>query len=281
MNKRFAWIWCICLCGLVHFAQAQTEMSDSFKNVLLDQSELNENKEEPEYSATEEAEATQEVTAEAISETDSEETDDSEPELMELRRISDEDWKKVLADSNFKYTPVKEKVTKTIKPSLWLDGLSWFLNSGIFKFILYLLIACIVLFVVYSIISNSDLRFGSLFSSREKKGPDYTMENVAEFTDWDLALNEALKQGDFRKALRILYLKLLHQMNEKSHIKLEQEKTNWDYANECIGRDYHSDFTLMTKYFDYVWYGEFAINENSFSKLQEIATRLTQKIKES
>lgn len=279
MHKGWALIWCICLCVWSPCLQGQTVAEDSFKNVLLNQSELNVEKENIEEKSEDE-ELAREAASENTNQEEEEETEE-EPELMELRRISDEDWEKVLADSNFTYKPSPKKVLKQkAYRAPWLDGIGRFLNSGFFKFLLYFILAALVIFVVYSIFSNSELRLGSLFKPREKKATDYTMDNVAEFTDWDQALDKALQLGDYRKALRILYLKILHQMNDKSHIHLEPEKTNWDYVQETKARDYHTDFTMLTRYFDYVWYGEFAIDQNSFMQLREVANRLQQKVAE-
>jgi hypothetical protein len=287
MCRRWIGIWCLMLIGNMAFAQNSLHQQDAdiFADSMLKASK-SATDEGPEYFVEEDTSTASELeNAEAdYDETDvgEEDTEESESQALELRRISDEDWKKVLADTSFKYNKNKVKTFKKIsKPSPWIEGLAWFLNSGFFKFLLYLLIGSIVLFVVYSIFSNSDIRFKNLFSSKGKKQEDYAMENVEEFNDWDKALQEALRQADYRAAMRVLYLSLLHQMNEKSHIRLQHEKTNWDYVQECTGQAYHSEFIVMTRYFDYVWYGEFALQENSFGQLHDIAKGLLLKIKES
>jgi hypothetical protein len=57
-------------------------------------------------------------------------------------------------------------------------------------------------------------------------------------------------------------------LNEKGFIKYELEKTNWTYVYELSQTDLNDDFVELTKYFDYIWYGEFALNEENYQMLK-------------
>lgn len=194
-----------------------------------------------------------------------EETDNG----LSLRTISDEDWKKVLSDTSFKYKKEKEIEKKKDIPSKPVfDGIGNFFNSGFFKFLLYLLIAGVLLFIVYSLFSNGNIDFKTMWKRPAKEVSNTSYENITEYTEWEKALMEALKIPDYRLAVRIHYLSGLQDLNEKGFIKYELEKTNWTYVYELSQTDLNDDFVELTKYFDYIWYGEFALNEENYQMLK-------------
>jgi hypothetical protein len=76
----------------------------------------------------------------------------------------------------------------------------------------------------------------------------------------------AARAGDFRTAVRKLYVSLLYDLGERNLIELEDSATNHEYLSKA------SRFTALagpmrylTDRFDYVWYGMFASSEDDFA----------------
>lgn len=57
-------------------------------------------------------------------------------------------------------------------------------------------------------------------------------ENIVQSENIGELIASAVKDGDFRLAIRYYYLQLLRQLNQKELIKYEFQKTNSEYLNE-------------------------------------------------
>ena len=56
-------------------------------------------------------------------------------------------------------------------------------------------------------------------------------------------------------------------MAAKNIIELAADKTNNNYVRELTNKNYQQDFAALTLNYEYVWYGEFAIDENIYRRL--------------
>lgn len=102
-----------------------------------------------------------------------------------------------------------------------------------------------------------------------------TLENIHEI-DFDSGLEQAISQRNYRLAVRLLYLKALKQLNDKELINWQINKTNSTYVDELKNLEQRETFTILTRQFEYVWYGEFAINEQAFQNISQLFTNFKQ-----
>jgi hypothetical protein len=76
----------------------------------------------------------------------------------------------------------------------------------------------------------------------------------------------AARAGDFRLAVRKLYISLLYEMAEQNLVELEANATNREYLESVSS---HSTLTSMMRYltdrFEYFWYGMYSPTEEDFS----------------
>jgi hypothetical protein len=82
-------------------------------------------------------------------------------------------------------------------------------------------------------------------------------------------LEKAIRLKDFKLAIRILYLGVLKQLNDQQSIHWQQHKTNWDYVRELKNISIQPGFRDITNAFDYVWYGNFEIDEATFQLIRD------------
>lgn len=194
------------------------------------------------------------------------------------RKIDSSNWASIKNDKAFNYK--KEKLKTQKKPSnlSFLNGLIKFFSSGVLKFILFSLVALAIIYILYSLFNNSEFNY---FKRRNKKqnNEDQSWENITEFTDWENALQKALDIPDYRLAVRVMYLETLQLLNSAELIKYEQEKTNWQYVEELGDTTFKKPFTLFTKYFDYVWYGNFEMTNKTFEEIKQIHSQLKQSVR--
>ncbi|MFY9554453.1 MAG: DUF4129 domain-containing protein [Blastocatellia bacterium] len=93
-------------------------------------------------------------------------------------------------------------------------------------------------------------------------------EVAAGSTSRDLseAAIAAARAGDFRTAVRKLYVSLLYDLSERNLIELEESATNHEYlARVSRFGALLPPMRYMTDRFDYVWYGMFPSSEEDFA----------------
>ena len=105
--------------------------------------------------------------------------------------------------------------------------------------------------------------------SKRKKTRTVLGEEIAvDGTSRDLAEAglAAARAGDFRVAVRKLYVSLLYELSERNLIELDESATNHEYLSRV------SQFGLLvgpmrylTERFDYVWYGMFPSSKDDFA----------------
>jgi len=132
----------------------------------------------------------------------------------------------------------------------------------------YVLLAAIAGLVIYWLMKAEVLGF--LFAQRaQSAGLDYEnlSENIHEI-NFDEAIDEAARQRNYRLATRLLYLQTLKRLTDTGQISYKADKTNRQYVHELSGSPRQADFDELTRQFEFVWYGNFPIDESRFAAIQ-------------
>lgn len=87
---------------------------------------------------------------------------------------------------------------------------------------------------------------------------------------------EALKNQDFRLALRYRYLLVLQQLIHRKLIVWKSSKTNYDYQKELWETPFFGPFTEVTRIYNFVWYGHFDLDEKAYGDLEGAFNHLDQ-----
>lgn len=141
----------------------------------------------------------------------------------------------------------------------------------------YSFFALVIAFIIRKLF-GADLR--TLFYNKaEINSIEYETisENIHEL-DYTKDIQEAIQQGNYRKAVRLYYLKSLKVLADKEIIKWKLDKTNGDYRREVSQSDYAHSFGEITRLFDYVWYGEFPVDKPLFDETEQKFQRFIQTI---
>lgn len=85
----------------------------------------------------------------------------------------------------------------------------------------------------------------------------------------------AEKAADYRSAIRYYFLFVLKTLTDKKQIEWNPEKTNKDYIKELSHEEVQADFRKVARIFDYVWYGEFSLDQKQYSELRKNFEKLT------
>ena len=95
-----------------------------------------------------------------------------------------------------------------------------------------------------------------------------TDEELLKRDDLNGLLKKAIDSEEYRIAVRFYYLLILKKLTELALIDWQQEKTNEDYIKELKESSIQSRFSDSTRIYDFVWYGNFTINQTDFTKAE-------------
>lgn len=142
-------------------------------------------------------------------------------------------------------------------------------NSYTGGFIKYLLITIVVALIIFVIIKlmGIDLK---IFAGKSKSIDvpyDESMENIHEI-NFNEEIDKAIANGNYRLGVRLLYLRSLKILSDGELISWQPEKTNQAYIDELADEERKSEFKVLTLQFEYIWYGDFSIEKESFKMLK-------------
>ena len=175
-------------------------------------------------------------------------------------------------DFDYTTTKPKESFLKKLfrKIGQWLDsvlGTSISATNSFTEVILKLLGILLIAFLAYLLIRYLVGKDGNFFFTKRNKKlniDDANLhENIHEI-NFPTTISQFESQKDFRNAVRYRFLFTLKKLNDKQLIEWNPEKTNKDYVKELSKTAHNKDFGRLSTIFDYVWYGEFDINESDY-----------------
>lgn len=168
----------------------------------------------------------------------------------------------------------------------WLDRfVEWLARQfeGLFSnrpsavVIRYIIVIVLILTIVFVLLKISPQKLFFKNKTNKSAGIDYKELSLQQ-SDLDEFVNRAILDKNYRNAIRFLFLKLLKKLDESALIKLGIQKTNMEYLNELRTSKYKKDFSQLSTVFEFVWYGEFCIEENIFSNIHQEFKQLYQKL---
>ena len=210
---------------------------------------------------------------------------------IEIQEIDESHLESYKNDKAFNYIEEEQEVSIIYRFKRWLGNIIrkfWEAIFGvgsatgvlyfIFNILPYLLLAFLVFMLMkfFLNVNSQNIITGRQNPSTIKFTED---EELIKNEDLQALINEAIKQKNFRLAIRYYYLKTLKGLTERDIISWEHQKTNEDYINEIQKRSIKNSFKDITKIYDYVWYGEFNIDELKFETLKTSFDNLNNNIK--
>lgn len=162
--------------------------------------------------------------------------------------------------------------------SLWDRFWNWlwdligraFRNKVSGSLIKYVLLGLVIVIVVFLVIKLVGLDYKVLTGQSKALDIPFeeTLENIHEI-NFDEQLELALQSYNYRLAVRLLYLKTLKQLSDQKIISWLPDKTNRAYVSEIQDVQKREVFSDLTLQFEYIWYGEFFIDKNTFESVHQ------------
>ena len=143
-----------------------------------------------------------------------------------------------------------------------------FSDEGATPYIRNTIISLLIIFIAIRLFRAD---FSGIFGKNSKllgSKVNYIEEDIRG-VDFDKEINQAINKVDYRLAIRFLYLKLLHLLNQNGLIYWLPEKTNRKYLKELSKKTIYNDFKNLSRIYEYSWYGHFEPEKQQFDRFYE------------
>ena len=140
-----------------------------------------------------------------------------------------------------------------------------FINYQTLEYIVYGFLGVATLYLIVKFLMQAPIN--SVFKNEVKdmNAFQYVEENLNE-ANFETLIDDALKEKNYRLATRYLYLKSLKTLTNKQIIEWHYDKTNSEYLTEIKDENSKFVYKRISYIYDYVWYGEFPIDEAIYKK---------------
>ena len=196
---------------------------------------------------------------------------------IQVKKFDSSAIKKFLEDKDFNYTDAHNAGI----PSFWERFWNWLWNilfgwidkttvgGSIMKYILLILSVSFLVFVVFKSLGIDPIKLWQGEAKKINIPYSESLENIHEI-NFDNEVEKAVSQRDYRLAVRLLYLKCLKQLSDTHLIQWQIDKTNSAYIYELTDPVQKQTFGLLTRQFEYVWYGDFPIDQQAFININQL-----------
>lgn len=185
------------------------------------------------------------------------------------------DLKSKYKAKDFIYTeniPSPKKRKKETKQKINKNTLVFFNNLISFlETIFPYLLALIVVFILLKSFVFTEIDFWKFNKSTKQQNNTLILKEEEEdinSNDYSKLLEQAIQNNNYRLATRYYYLLILKMMSQKGIIKYDKDKTNSEYLYELKSIENRKQFSYLLYLYDYVWYGEFPIDELKFNAIE-------------
>lgn len=205
---------------------------------------------------------------------------------LDVQKINKEDISTYKNDPKFDYEIVDTN------PTWWNDFKTWVGNlferlfewvfgveeaagmlAAFLRIIPYLLLALLLFLLIRFFLNVNASAPNSTYQNEAFVGLSEE-EHIIKNEDIQALIQKALADKNYRLAVRYSYLYSLQLMSDKELIDWQMQKTNHDYLAEIKTPDLQTSFSKITRIYDYIWYGDFDIDEAKYLKAKAVFSQL-------
>ena len=92
-------------------------------------------------------------------------------------------------------------------------------------------------------------------------------EKIIKTRDIRQLIDKAVAKENYRLAVRYHFLYLLQQLSRQELVIYDPAKTDEDYSEEIEDAGLKAHFKKLSRIYDFIWYGDFAITAEDYPKI--------------
>jgi hypothetical protein len=181
---------------------------------------------------------------------------------LKVRAVPDSIINAMKSDEAFWYANYdfkKKDISQNDSLILKLVNLAWFRTL-----VWFLIIAGFTAVVIWYLASSNARIFRRAPYVVASATENPSSENIFEI-NFENEISTMIATGQYRLAVRLMFLRMLKNLSEKNIIQYKQDKTNLDYLMQVHPTSYYKDFFRLTRNFEYTWYGKFDLSQEAFT----------------
>jgi hypothetical protein len=181
-----------------------------------------------------------------------------------VREVPRESFHSYLKNPDYAYAndPAYWKKEAPQKPGI----LFRILSSGLLMRIILLGFIVIGLYGIYRLAIEN--QFGWLIRKSKKTFSKPDEQAPVEEMDYEAAIQKYQSEGNYRQAIRFLYLRLIRTACEKSDLSISGSSTNAEIALAFGLHPKAGAFRYLATAYEYIYYGSFHPNQEMFDMLK-------------
>ncbi len=179
--------------------------------------------------------------------------------------LNESDWDELKKELEFK-DPEQKQSNQTETKELPEAGGSFNWGPTV-NIVVICIVALVIIFVILRL-----LGLKSLNNKVKSTNAHFKISNIEDDIELKdlLPLHEQLiASGDYKGAVRVLYLQSIKHLNDAGAIEWKKDKTNADYLREMRKQSSFGLFKLLTHTYELVWYGEFPVTEKAYQTVKQ------------
>lgn len=141
--------------------------------------------------------------------------------------------------------------------------------KDISRFLLFLLGLGVVVFIIYRLVGGNAVLANRSIERRAPVRLEDIESNLHE-ADVESFLDKAIREENYRLAIRLYYLAIIKKLSAKGYIQWKKEKTNGHYLRE-MRQNKHPEtknFRDVTRVFERVWYSTIPFDGGQFKEVR-------------
>jgi Domain of unknown function (DUF4129) len=179
-----------------------------------------------------------------------------------------------LKDADYAYAndPDYWKRQAPPKPGLFYN----FLNHAVFRWTIFLAVIGIVLFGIYQLAKENNFKWFTRKGQSNSPGtPDVLPDPVLNY---ELDIRTFQEAGNYRLAVRCMYLRMIDAAGKKGGIRFRDSSTNGEIALAFGNHPLAGDFRYLARAYEYIFYGHFIPDTEMFNMLKNRFETFQQRI---
>ncbi|MEO6961828.1 MAG: DUF4129 domain-containing protein [Puia sp.] len=184
------------------------------------------------------------------------------------RQVQDQKVKEYQREPDFAYANDSDYWNKDAPP----EQPGWFLKmllSRITRWTILILFLLVMAYGIYRLAKENSFPLMHRHRKKERETVTTALPEYESIGDLDKAISRFTEEGDFRMAVRYMYIRLIRVAFEKNSISFKSSSTNSEIVEAFRDPQQSRDFRLLATAYEYVFYGGFAPAREQFDVLQQ------------
>lgn len=193
----------------------------------------------------------------------------SDSSRVEIRNFDQASLEKLKNNPELTYTQAPAVLSLWDRFKIWLNQLieSLLHVALTTDWVSVLIVALALIAIIYVALRLMKVDPFTMFYKAQTPLKTWVIEEDIHSLDFEKLIRDAVQQEQYRLAIRLIFLQALKLLSDRHHIHWQPGKTNHDYLNELTDARLRTGFNELNFYFEYAWYGNFAINAQLFSRV--------------